>query len=495
MSNRVPGQLIAFYATKGRVGGSMCLANVAVILSSWEYRVLVIDCEFEEGALQNFFKDFHHLNKPNVGVAQALLSPSLTQWRDNIIRMKISNISTPLDLLTSGTKTGSGIKKPGEVYFQSGSSRVVARLRQDWVKDYDFVLLNSRKGVYDAESATTLAFVPDIVLLHYSSGQSEIDDICAVASRARNIRRELRSGSPQIRCIPIHGRRDFSEAERLRILDDRISRRFSDLCDDWLPEAVPLISIIRATSTPFIPYYEYAEAPLVAGVESTAISLELSQPYENLAALIANRLSSVSWELWNNHEAYSRRARSQHHASDSSYQAISSEEVEKALRYCGVTLSEPSNIFLSYASEDRKRVLQLYDALMDSGLTPWIDAKDILPGENWDREIRKAIHDSDFFVACLSHLSISKRGYVQKELKQGLDAYASFPEGEIFLIPVRLTPCTVPESLSHLQWLDLFQVGGFKELIDVIRLQMTRRGARFTGAIRHTTEAVEGDSP
>lgn len=133
-------------------------------------------------------------------------------------------------------------------------------------------------------------------------------------------------------------------------------------------------------------------------------------------------------------------------------------------------MSTTPKVFLSYASADRDRALDIYEFLRDSGCDPWIDVKDLLPGQDWRREIEIAIEKSDFFIACLSSNSVNKRGYVQKELKKGLDVLEQFPEGEVYLIPMRLGECQVPHSLSRYQWLDWDSLDSRRRLLDTIGL-------------------------
>jgi formylglycine-generating enzyme required for sulfatase activity len=121
-------------------------------------------------------------------------------------------------------------------------------------------------------------------------------------------------------------------------------------------------------------------------------------------------------------------------------------------------------IFLCHAKEDKARVIELYQQLKATGYSPWLDEEDLLPGVDWDLEIRRAIRGSAFFLACLSKESIDKRGYVQKELKMGLDVLDEMPEGKIYLIPVRFEACDVPERLGSRQWVDLFAPRGFEKL-------------------------------
>ena len=53
-----PGRIITFYSYKGGTGRSMALANVAWILASNGYRVLVVDWDLEAPGLHRYFAPF-----------------------------------------------------------------------------------------------------------------------------------------------------------------------------------------------------------------------------------------------------------------------------------------------------------------------------------------------------------------------------------------------------------------------------------------------------
>jgi len=111
-------------------------------------------------------------------------------------------------------------------------------------------------------------------------------------------------------------------------------------------------------------------------------------------------------------------------------------------------------VFLSYARLDKDKVENLYHKLSDERFKPWMDIKDMLPGEAWEAAIQKAIRNSDLFLVCLSTNSIYKRGSIQKEIKDALDIWREMLYSDIYLIPVRLEKCDVPENLSRFQWVD-----------------------------------------
>jgi TIR domain len=133
--------------------------------------------------------------------------------------------------------------------------------------------------------------------------------------------------------------------------------------------------------------------------------------------------------------------------------------------------------FLCHSSSDKPTVRNLYRRLRADGISPWLDEEEILPGQFWETEIRKAIRSCDVVLVCLSKTSISKVGYVQKEIRYVLEVADEQPEGTIFLIPVRLEPCDVPDRFKPLQWVDLFDTTvGYERLMRSLRLVLPRRG-------------------
>lgn len=120
--------------------------------------------------------------------------------------------------------------------------------------------------------------------------------------------------------------------------------------------------------------------------------------------------------------------------------------------------------FLSYAKEDRKKVIDIFKRLKRDNLHPWMDDQHLIAGSEWDLIIRKTIRRCKFFLLCLSHQAVNKRGYIQKEIKEALDVANEMPEGEIFIIPLRLEDCEVPDSLKKWHWIDIYKRNGYSRL-------------------------------
>ncbi|MEM8952423.1 MAG: SUMF1/EgtB/PvdO family nonheme iron enzyme [Pseudomonadota bacterium] len=145
-------------------------------------------------------------------------------------------------------------------------------------------------------------------------------------------------------------------------------------------------------------------------------------------------------------------------------------------------MTSQKRIFLGHASEDKPQVRELYHQLKAKGLEPWLDAVDLMPGQLWRVEIPKAIKSAAVFLACLSKTSVAKRSYVQREFRHALSVFAELPPGSIYLIPVRLDDCEVPDlqmpelalKLADVQWVDLFEDDGFDRLVASIERALGR---------------------
>lgn len=139
-------------------------------------------------------------------------------------------------------------------------------------------------------------------------------------------------------------------------------------------------------------------------------------------------------------------------------------------------MNTTAQIFLSYAREDKERVEALYQQLSAAGFKPWMDTKDILAGEKWQVSIHHALQRSHFFLACLSVISVTKRSYIRRELREALERRQEMLESDIYLIPVRLEKCEMPEDLREHQWVDLFVEDGWNRLVQALQVGMERRG-------------------
>jgi TIR domain-containing protein len=114
-------------------------------------------------------------------------------------------------------------------------------------------------------------------------------------------------------------------------------------------------------------------------------------------------------------------------------------------------------VFLCHASQDKPAVRELYQKLLTEGwIDPWLDEEKLLPGQDWNLEIEKAVESSEVVIVCVSSTSVAKEGYVQRELRQVLDIALEKLDEAIFVLPVKLDDCDLPRKLRDKQALNYF---------------------------------------
>jgi hypothetical protein len=98
-----------------------------------------------------------------------------------------------------------------------------------------------------------------------------------------------------------------------------------------------------------------------------------------------------------------------------------------------------------------------------------------------DLAIRKAISCSHFICLCLSSNSVTKRGWVQLEMKQALQLWEEKLSDDIFIIPIRFDECEIADGLKRFQWVDIlppFNGSGWNKVLAGIKEGMRRRSEK-----------------
>jgi hypothetical protein len=141
--------------------------------------------------------------------------------------------------------------------------------------------------------------------------------------------------------------------------------------------------------------------------------------------------------------------------------------------------------FLCYAKENSAGVREFRERLKaEAWIDPWFDEEDILPGQMWVGSVTDAVHNSHAVIVFLSSIAIRTEGFFHKELKLALDAAAEKPDGTIFIIPIRLDDCAVPERLQPYQYVDYFGDAEHKDrvysnLIKALKLRAENLGIKI----------------
>jgi TIR domain len=111
--------------------------------------------------------------------------------------------------------------------------------------------------------------------------------------------------------------------------------------------------------------------------------------------------------------------------------------------------------FASYSSEDRTEVLKRVQGARIAGLTVFLDALNLEPGQRWESQLYRRIKDCDVFLLFWSRsAAVSK--WVAKEIAYALECQAGFDDHPPAIQPVPLErpPPPPPEVLRHLHFND-----------------------------------------
>jgi hypothetical protein len=108
------------------------------------------------------------------------------------------------------------------------------------------------------------------------------------------------------------------------------------------------------------------------------------------------------------------------------------------------------SVFLSYASDDKRKVQNLYYALARNGLDIWLDRHELQPAQDWDQSIRNAITSCRAFIVCVSRAWLERddRSYVKKEFALALAEAAKRPNHE-YLFPVLIESVSMADAFRY----------------------------------------------
>jgi pimeloyl-ACP methyl ester carboxylesterase len=137
----------------------------------------------------------------------------------------------------------------------------------------------------------------------------------------------------------------------------------------------------------------------------------------------------------------------------------------------------PLRLYLSHASEDQARVNQLRDELKANDFEVFL-CEDLPAGSDWQKEIDRALKQTDVFIYCLSAASVARLGKYNDELKAARVRYRMEGEQAILIVPLRLEPCSIPSEVQDLMALDLFPPDGLNRFLELLRSR-TQAAARY----------------
>ena len=295
------GTVYTFYSFKGGVGRTMALANVAALLARWGHSVLVVDWDLEAPGLERFFATV----KPGIPEARVktpgildLIQPGRNRarlsWHDCLIEIGPIDGGSKLSLITAGQNSDDYTERLhsinfNELFKKQDLGSYIESLRNEWISEFEFVLIDSRTGFTNIGGICTV-HLADVLVLFFTTTESSVSGALSVVERARSAQERLPLDRGRLLAVPVPAR-DESRTEYLRAAGWKreFAKRFSDLYRDWLPSGVEPEDAIDLLRVPYVPYWSFGER-LPAIEESTKDPSTLGRAYDVLARLLGARL-------------------------------------------------------------------------------------------------------------------------------------------------------------------------------------------------------------
>lgn len=250
------GQIITFYSYKGGVGRSMAAANIATVFAQRGHRVLLWDMDLEAPGLHRYMLNpdtklgarrywpqtrqlgsidlFEKLREELITLGQTA-SPALTQEAvgeaiatiigkllddpQYLYRVRLLNPSSPilsaeLSFIAAGQLQADYSQQvlgfDWEALYNI-DARIFPLLREELLKRYDYVVIDSRTGISDVGSICT-ALLPDKLVLAFLTNQQSLQGALQMG-RLALARRAQMEQSGRLEIFPLLSRVDFGEDE------------------------------------------------------------------------------------------------------------------------------------------------------------------------------------------------------------------------------------------------------------------------------------------
>ena len=309
---KIPSRVITFYSYKGGVGRSMAMANIGVLMANWRYRILLIDWDLEAPGMENYF--CHHLDVKEVQEKKGLIDllnlkakcdeilVEEIPWEEYINKVDLPN-NISLDLLTAGKRDEQYFNKVRQFdytgfYKESDGGQYLENLREHWLDQYDFILIDSRTGLTDSSGICSIQ-MPDVLVLLFTPNEQSFNGIKKVAEKAIAGQKQIIYDRFRLRVLPIPSRIENAETQLLDEWMGKIYRESAGMLE-WLPRKESNIEefsitpdqVIGLLKIPYKTFYAYGERLSVIE-RGTLDPHDLGYVYENIAAVLANDLQNI----------------------------------------------------------------------------------------------------------------------------------------------------------------------------------------------------------
>lgn len=309
------GWVTTFYSYKGGVGRTFLLANVGWLLARWGRRVLCLDWDLEAPGLHRYLAPLAPRRHGMIDVIEGIDRGDASEWRH-----WVETVSGPwtgkgrLDLLAAGPGGDDYIRRVQALDWDRLSDRGfeggLEAIREEWVRDYDHVLIDSRTGITDI-GGICAAQLPDLLVLTFTATFQSLEGAIDVADRAMRARSQMPLSRGAFNVLPVPCRVHAGEEDRL---EQEWSKRFeselADLFEPWKDRDVEVREYIAQLRVREQARWSFGEQMPVR-TEPLDDPLRVSHAFANVAALIDLRLDTSDAVVRDRHALLARLAGSE----------------------------------------------------------------------------------------------------------------------------------------------------------------------------------------
>ena len=317
---KAQGIVYTFYSFKGGVGRSMAVANVAALLAKAGHRCLVVDWDLEAPGIERYFEQFPSRLEGSsretpglLDMLESLKAGSRLDWRKCLLTAQPFRTGAPIRILTSGRRTPAYSETVqaldwGSLFEEHDLGGYLNELREEWIAEFDFVLVDSRTGINDIGSICTV-LLPDVVVLLFTTNRQSLEGVIEIIGAARQARSTLPVDRARLIAVPVPARDESQGAEYERAQEWKriFASELADLYRDWIPRHLEPRDVLNKLYIPYITIWSFGERlPVVERDEEISDPRSVSAAYSRLATLLAHRLD---WGALETGEGYAEVAR------------------------------------------------------------------------------------------------------------------------------------------------------------------------------------------
>jgi len=483
--------IVTFYSYKGGVGRSMALANVAVLLAQRGLKVLAVDWDLEAPGLERYFSYFSP-SSSGKGLLRLLISARDGQSTnlDDFASRIDCKADHPIVLLGSGRDQDEDYSRNLETFdwpdfFANGGGAFLERLRDEWRRDFDIVLIDSRTGLSDAGGICTIQ-MPDAVVAMFTANYQSLYGARDVLRLAQKARQSLAYDRMPLSVLPLPSRWGVQEFQETQIWLERIVDGVQEFYADWLPRPLTPRQVLEITKIPHHSYFGFGErlAAVEQGTEDPTgmgfvydkVAQFLASDFKNFAALVGQKAA----------------------------EAVAAEETKKAPSPAPKMDDYAYDIYVSFDRSTKDWVIDFVESLRDElarrfKVPPrvFVDVQEVDVGsDNWAPMLIDAIKRSRVMLVLITPDYFKSR-WAARELELFADESrrrgATAASGRPPVVPVFVSGGStvgmlMPPELRTLNYLDVSP----SEVGRMARLPRGRRPSEWFAVISRVADILGG---